>query len=89
MVSKVLTSDFFRTRCDNQTVNWELVRAGCGIGFGQIRAADGDALLEQLMPELPIDPLPVWLAAHETMRQSPRIRWVWDQLVEGLTPELD
>ena len=83
-----ITRDFFQTRCDHQTVNWELVRAGCGIGFGQVSAAEDDPLLVRLMPELPIDPLPVWLAAHESMRQSPRIRWVWDQLVNGLTPTL-
>jgi len=31
-----------------------------------------------------IPPIPVWLAAHQMMRQTPRIRRVWDLLADGL-----
>jgi len=77
---------FFHTRCDNQIVYWELVRYGCGIGFSQQSVADNDPLVEQIQIDLPIEPLPVWLTAHEVMRSTPRIRRVWDLLRDGLRP---
>lgn len=79
-----VTRERFAIRCDNQAAYWELVRAGCGIGFSQAGVADGDPLVEELDFGIRIDPLPVWLAAHQAMRQTPRIRRVWDLLVEGL-----
>ncbi|MFZ5964389.1 LysR family transcriptional regulator [Thalassococcus sp. BH17M4-6] len=78
------TRDWFATRCDHHGVYWELVRAGCGIGFAQCRVADADPLVERLFPEMPLPTLPLWLAAHEAMRQTPRIRRVWDLLDDGL-----
>lgn len=80
-----VTRDDFAVRCDNQATYWELVRAGCGIGFSQTGVANTDPLVEELRFDLGIDPLPVWLAAHQAMRQTPRIRRVWDLLAEGLT----
>ena len=78
--------DWFATRTDHQTVYWELVRAGCGIGFAQCLFADADPKVERLLPDIPMPTLPVWLAAHEAMRNTPRIRRVWDALAEGLRP---
>ncbi|SMX46577.1 LysR family transcriptional regulator [Actibacterium lipolyticum] len=78
----------FTTRCDNHAVYWEMVRAGCGLGFGQVPIGDYDPLVERVLPELPVPPLPIWLTAHEAMRQTPRLRRVWDMLAEGLKPHL-
>ncbi|HHI69793.1 MAG TPA: LysR family transcriptional regulator [Rhodobacteraceae bacterium] len=78
--------DWFRIRCDNNVVYWELLRAGCGLGFSQIYVAMDDPQVEQVLPDLPIPPLPVWLVTHQAMRQTPRIRRVWDMLAEGLAP---
>lgn len=75
----------FPLRTDNQSVYWELVRAGCGIGFGQVHAALRDPTLEQVLPDLPIPPLPVWLATHAAMRHTPRIERVWRHLADALT----
>ena len=83
-----VTRDFFKTRCDLHTVNWALVQAGCGVGFAQRNVADRDPLVEEVLSGLDIPALPVWLAAHETMRQNPRVRRVWDMLAEGLSPLL-
>ncbi|MBJ6372129.1 LysR family transcriptional regulator [Sedimentitalea arenosa] len=74
----------FATRCDNQAIYWELVRAGCGIGFSQTGVGRADPLVEEIDLGLSIPPLPVWLAAHEAMRRTPRLRRVWDMLLEGL-----
>lgn len=76
----------FATRCDNQSTYWQLVRAGCGIGFAVTAAGRDDPLVEEL--DLGITgktpALPVWLAAHPAMRQTPRIARVWDILAEEL-----
>jgi len=78
--------DWFAVRCDHQTTNWELVRAGCGLGFGQVTTALADETVEQIGIDLPIPALPVWLTAHQAMRATPRIRRVWDHLAQRLVP---
>ena len=82
------TRDWFALRCDSQTAYWELVRAGCGIGFGLRYLGLADPLVEEIDLGLAIPRLPVWLAAHQAMRQTPRIRRVWEALAEGLKPLL-
>jgi len=79
-----VSRDFFSVRCDDQNTYWELVRAGCGIGFTQQLVARADPNIEQLVPHMTLDPLPIWLAAPEAMRSTPRIRWVWDMLEDGI-----
>ncbi len=74
----------FAVRCDNQSAYWQLLRAGCGIGFSQRGPALADPEIEELRLDLSLPPLPVWLAAHGVMRQTPRIRAVWDLLATGL-----
>ena len=78
--------DLFKVRCDDHVAYWELVRAGCGIGFAQKNIGHDDPSVVELMPDVPIPPLPIWLTAHAAMRQTPRIRRVWDLLSEGLRP---
>lgn len=79
-----IARDFFGARTDAQTVYWELVRAGCGLGFGQVLLGDPDPVVERVVPDLPLPSLPVWLTAHEGMRRTPRIRRVWDMLETDL-----
>lgn len=78
----------FATRCDLQSAYWELIRAGCGIGFSQVQMAEADPDVEILPLDVEIPVLPVWLAAPQAMRQTPRIRRVWDLLAEGLKASL-
>lgn len=70
----------FPIRCDDQIVYWNLVRAGCGIGGMQRHIADADPLVTRVAPFILLPPLPVWLTAPEALRQSPRIRRVFDHL---------
>ena len=79
-----VSREFFPIRCDDQTVHWELVRAGCGIGGTQVQIGDCDPLLERVMPELALPSLPLWLAAPQALRTNPRIRRVWDFLAQAL-----
>jgi DNA-binding transcriptional LysR family regulator len=81
-----VSRDFFGTRTDAQTVYWELVRAGCGLGIAQVLLGNRDPLVERVFPDLPLPLLPVWLTAHEAMRRTPRIRRVWEMLEEDLAP---
>lgn len=80
--------DWFAFRCDNHPVNWELVRAGCGIGFGQVGIARSDPGIVELELNLNLPSLPVWLATHQALRQTPRIALVWEALAAGLKPKL-
>lgn len=76
----------FKVRCDNQSAYWELVCAGCGIGFSQVTAGQANPNIEEVLPDLVMPTLPVWLTAHEAMRQTPRVSRVWDMLTTGLRP---
>ncbi|MDQ2095893.1 LysR family transcriptional regulator [Rhodalgimonas zhirmunskyi] len=76
----------FALRCDGQVIYWELVRAGGGIGFGQVPIAEGDPLIARLELGSPMPTLPLWIAAHREMRHAPRVRRVWEALAEGLAP---
>ncbi|MEC7763718.1 MAG: LysR family transcriptional regulator [Pseudomonadota bacterium] len=75
---------FFATRTDDQAGNWQLIRAGCGIGIVQIATGQSAPEVERLFPEMALPSLPVWLTAHEAMRRTPRIARVWDALANGL-----
>ncbi|QPM91081.1 LysR family transcriptional regulator [Pseudooceanicola algae] len=79
-----LTREDFAVRCDDQVTYWELVRAGCGIGFGQRSIGRADPQLEEIPSPLALPVLPVWLAAHEVLRHTPRVALVWDRLEAGL-----
>lgn len=81
-----VTRDFFKVRCDDHATYWNLVRAGCGIGFAQGKIANDDPDIVEIDPGVVIPPLPIWLTAHEAMRHTPRVRRVWDLLAEGLKP---
>jgi DNA-binding transcriptional LysR family regulator len=78
--------DFFAVRCDDNIAYWELVRAGCGIGFAQRYMGDTDPDIVEVDMGFPLPTLPVWLTAHQAMRQTPRIKRVWDLLVKGVKP---
>ena len=76
-----ISREFFAFRCDNQVVGWEAMRAGLGLGIGMVQLAARDASLVRVLPELPLPALPVWLTAHRELRDTPRLRVVFDALV--------
>lgn len=78
------TRDSFALRTDNQSVYWEMVRAGCGIGFGQVSLGAADPTLEQVLPDLPAPALPVWLTAPEVLRHTPKVDHVWRALEQAM-----
>ena len=70
----------FAVRCDTQSANWELVRAGCGVGFTQRSVGVADSAVEEIDLGLPMPSLPVWLTADESLRRTPRVSRIWDLL---------
>ncbi|GLQ27197.1 LysR family transcriptional regulator [Sulfitobacter pacificus] len=78
----------FKFRSDDQVVCWQMVRAGFGIGFNQNVIAQADADLVCVSGPDPVGQLPVWLAAHSELRQTPRIRKVYDELGRMLGKKL-
>ncbi len=80
--------DFFSVRCDDRVTYWELVRAGCGVGLGQVGIGAEDASLVRIELEAPLPSLPVWLASPHTLKQIPRIKLLFDFLAERLPEAL-
>jgi DNA-binding transcriptional LysR family regulator len=71
---------FFKTRCDDQAVYWQMVKTGCGIGVGQVNIGLSDDDIVHLFPDAPIPSIPVWLTAPKALRNSARIRYVYNIL---------
>lgn len=81
----ILESDLhFPVRCDNQTAYWQLVRAGCGIGFSQVDTGRRDPAVEQVPLGFDLPNLPLWLTAHEAVRRIPRVDMIWTLLAQAL-----
>lgn len=82
------TREMFAIRCDSQTTYMALLQAGCGIGFAQVGIMGSVPDMVELDLGLDLPHLPVWLAAPQAMRNTPRIARVWDLLTDGLVPRL-
>lgn len=80
-----VSRNFFKLRTDDQAAYWQLVRAGGGIGIVPRAIGEPDQLVEQVMPDLPLPQLPVWLTAHEEVRRVPRVARVWEALVAAFS----
>jgi DNA-binding transcriptional LysR family regulator len=83
-----VTKGFFGVRCDDQAAYWKLVCAGCGVGGMQTVIGDAEPKVQTLdfQPDLP--PLPLWLAAHDAMHKTPRVKRVWDFLIDAVSRSL-
>ena len=76
--------DFFAIRCDNLITDWHMTLAGLGIGITAEVVGSQYPQMRAVLPPNLVPPLPVWLTAHRELRQSARIRVVFDALAEGL-----
>lgn len=74
----------FALRTDNHLAQIAMVRAGCGIGVMQTPIAIRDPALTAILPEVFSAYLPVWIATHEDLRSTRRMRVVFDALVQGM-----
>ena len=82
-----ITPEAFVVRTDNQSAYWELVRAGCGLGFTQAHLGRADPLVQELDVGIDIPTLPIWLTARQDVRRIPRVDRVWSMLAD-LIPQV-
>lgn len=81
-----VTRHQFPVRCDDQVVGWQLMNAGAGLGFAQVRLAGAQPHLERVDDRIGmhLPALPIWLVMHEEVRSNARIRRVADFLAESI-----
>lgn len=79
----VVDKDAFAFRCDDHVALVFAVAAGLGLGFIAHTAAARLGLVEVKVPMPPLS-LPIWLAAHQEVHTSRRIRLVMDVVAEVL-----
>lgn len=83
-----VTPAHFAFRTDDLIATWEAVRAGLGIGFTAQYLLRQDERVQRVLPQLPLPTLPMWLAVHQEIRTSRRIRTVYDFLAAEMPGQL-
>ncbi len=76
--------NFFKFRCDDQAVYWQTLCAGAGIGFAPNFLAQRESQLVQILPDIAIPDMPVWLVSHQEVRTNAKVRMVYDFLSKNL-----
>lgn len=71
-------------RTDNQVAQMQLIRSGIGIGGMQKQLADREPDLVPVLPDVLKFPMEMWLAMHEDLRASRRVRVMFEHLAEEL-----
>lgn len=79
-----LAREHFALRTDSDLAGLAALRAGFGIGFVQVGLARRNPQLVRLLPEAVSLPLETWVVMHEDLRQSLRVRRLFDHLAEAL-----
>ncbi len=79
-----LTREAFGFRADNQLAQLAAVRAGIGIGACQYGVARRDPDLVPVLTEAFRFDLEIWVAMHEDLKSSLRMRLLFDALAAGL-----
>ncbi|RAO77388.1 LysR family transcriptional regulator [Dyella jiangningensis] len=78
------TREHFSLRTDSDLAALAALRAGFGIGFAQVNLARRDPQLVRLLPDPLSLALETWVVMHEDLRQSLRVRRLFDHLAEAL-----
>lgn len=71
-------------RTDNQVAQMQLLRAGAGIGGMQKQLGERETDLVQVLPDVLRFPMEMWLAMHEDLRSSRRVRIMFEHLAAEL-----
>jgi len=80
-----LTRERFAFRSDSDLAQLAALRAGFGIGACQVGIAARDPDLVPVLQDAFRFDMEVWVAMHEDLKASRRMRAMFDWLVEGLT----
>ena len=81
-----LTARSFTVVCENHLVQWELVKAGLGVGVMSADVGDAEPRVRRALASLAPVPIPMWLTSHRELRTSRRVRVVYDMLAAALAP---
>jgi DNA-binding transcriptional LysR family regulator len=79
-----VSPDQFALASGNHVVQWELCKAGGGIGIMAGRVGDAEPRVERILPDEGPWPVPMWLVAHRELRTNARVRVVFDALADAL-----
>jgi DNA-binding transcriptional LysR family regulator len=80
-----LNSSNFPVIVANHLVQWEMVKQGAGIGFMMADIGDAEPLVERVLPAYPAFETETWLVAHRELKNSRRLRVVFDCLAAELS----
>lgn len=80
-----LSRESFAFRCDSGVAQLMAVKAGFGIGACQLGLAAAEPDLVRVLPEVVEFGYEMWLAMHEDLRATRRVRLLFDHLAEGLS----
>lgn len=81
-----VTRDHIRIVTESHIVLWELTKQACGIGVMPALIGDAEPSLVRALPNLDAIVVENWLVAHRELRNSRRLRTVFDFLAERLPP---
>jgi DNA-binding transcriptional LysR family regulator len=82
--NEAITREAFALRSDDLIVFSQAVKAGLGIGFLADYVVRGDPNVQQVLKDMPLPELPMWLTVHREIRTNARIRAVFDFLAKAL-----
>lgn len=80
-----LTKVNFKYTSDSGFVSWEMVKQGLGMCIMTKELAAVTPGVEQVLPDFPPMPVPIWLVTHRELRTNRRIRVVFDLLSDAFT----
>lgn len=78
-----LLEDYFVARTDSHLVNWQMTRAGIGVGIMPIELGDAEPAVKRVFADK-IFGGDVWLVSHRELRMNLRVRTVFDFLATEL-----
>lgn len=81
--------EHFALRTDDQLAYGELIAAGAGIGFAAAYCLADWPGVVPILPDLPIPPMPCWLAVHREIHGSAVVRRVFDHLADFIPRVLE
>lgn len=70
-------------RTDSHPAQLAAARAGVGIAGGQVPAGERDPGLVRVLPDFELALMDTWVVTHENLARVPRVRAVFDSLVES------
>ncbi len=80
-----INRDLFSFRSDSDLAQLSAIRAGIGIGAMQTGIAARDPNLVRVLADVFRLEMEIWVAMHEDLKSSLRMRLMFDHLVEGLS----